>query len=406
MKIAVIGSKGLPPHQGGIEHQCAEIYPRMVAAGHQVDLYARSSYNAHSSHGKVDTYRGVRVITMPSIKVRGIDALACSGMSAALAATKNYDIIHFHALGPSLFTPVPQLFSGAKILTTCHGLDWQRAKWGTLSSKAIKTGEQAAVKFTDRLVVVSEALQEYFRQTYHKPSTYIENAPVAYADSDEQFAYGNSLGLERDRYLVFIGRLVPEKRVDLLLTAFQQLQQWQQDNGWKLVFVGDKSDTSSFSSQLLQLANNSPDIVFTGELQGPYLAEIMRGAGLFVLPSDLEGLPLALLEAMQEGIPAVVSDIPVHRQMMGQGRGITFAAGNLSALSSQLAWAIANPAEMALMAKQANAYVQSNHNWDNITQKYLQLYSTMLNRQLEPVFPTASSRIQTLRETRLKKQRY
>lgn len=404
MKIAVIGSKGLPPHQGGIEHQCAEIYPRMVAAGHRVDLYARSSYNANSTHGKVSTYRGVKVITMPSIKLRGIDALACSGMSATLAATKSYDIIHFHALGPALFTPVPRLISGAKILTTCHGLDWQRAKWGTLSSKAIKTGEQAAVKFADQLVVVSEALQDYFRQTYNRQSIYIENAPVAYANSDKQFAYGSSLGLERDRYLVFIGRLVPEKRVDLLLAAFQQLQQQQQANDWKLVFVGDKSDTGSFSSKLLQLANNSPDIIFTGELQGPYLAEIMRGAGLFVLPSDLEGLPLALLEAMQEGIPAVVSDIPVHRKMMGQGRGITFQAGNLAALTHQLAWAIENPGEMALMARQSKAYVRSHHNWDNITHKYLKLYSSMLNQQLEPVFPTVPNRIKTAQEARLKKR--
>lgn len=324
MRIAVIGSKGLPPHQGGIEHHCAEIYPRMVAAGHRVDLYARSSYNGKGT-GRTRTYKGVRVITVPSIRVKGIDALACSGMSAAIATTQGllkshtnrpYDIIHFHALGPSLFTPLPKLFSSAKILTTCHGLDWQRAKWGNFSSRIIKTGEQTAVRFADRLVVVSEALQDYFFKAYGKEATYIENAPVTYADSDSHFAYGHSLGLVAKKYLVFVGRLVPEKRVDLLIEAFQRLR----PQGWKLALVGDRSDTNAFTAQLLKIANSSPNIVFTGELQGSQLAELMRGAGLFVLPSEVEGLPLALLEAMQEGIPAVVSNIPVHQQMMGIDR--------------------------------------------------------------------------------------
>jgi len=227
MRIAVIGSKGLPPHQGGIEHHCAEIYPRIVAAGHSVDLYARSSYNPNMA--RAISYKGVRVITVPSIRLRGVDALACSGLSAAIAALKRpqgrpYDIIHFHALGPSLFTPLPKLFSSAKILTSCHGLDWQRAKWGNFSSSVIKTGEQTAVRFADHLVVVSEALRDYFYKTYGKEATYIENAPVAYAHSDRHFLYGHSLGLTPQKYMVFVGRLVPEKRVDLLLKTFQRLR--------------------------------------------------------------------------------------------------------------------------------------------------------------------------------------
>lgn len=387
MKIAVIGSKGLPPHQGGIEHQCAELYPRMVAAGHQVDLYARSSYN---DDARVRSYKGVNIITVPSIRARGIDALACSGMSAVLASGRAYDIAHFHALGPSLFTPFPKALSGAKVLTTCHGLDWQRAKWGKFSSQVIKTGERAAVRFADRLVVVSEALQDYFFQTYGKKSIYIENAPVAYADSDDGFSYGQALGLERQRYLVFLGRLVPEKRVDLLLEAFQRLQQQSHSKGWKLTLIGDKSDTHQFSSRLLHLANNSPNIIFTGELQGRYLAEVVRGAGLFVLPSDLEGLPLALLEAMQEGIPAVVSDLPVHQQMLGTDRGLTFKTGNLVDLQERLAWAITHMPQMERMAQQAKDYVRSHHNWDSITHKYLGVYNSMLNRD-QPLAPSPVS---------------
>lgn len=390
MRIAVIGSKGLPPHQGGIEHHCAEMYPRMVAAGHQVDLYARSSYNDHHPQiSRSRAYRGVNIITVPSIRLKGVDALACSGLSALLALRKPYDIVHFHALGPSLFTPLPKLLANTKVLTTCHGLDWKRSKWGAISSRVIKTGERTAVKFVDELVVVSEALRDYFWQVYGREVTYIENAPVAYAATDGRFAYGRGLGLEPQRYLVFIGRLVPEKRVDLLLKVFQRLR----PRDWKLVIVGDKSDTNGFTAQLLQLAANNPQIIFTGELQGAMLAEIVRGAGLFVLPSDVEGLPLALLEAMQEGIPAVVSDIAVHKCMLGKDRGLLFKTGDLDDFHDRLAWAVTHPQQMAQMARSASQYVRSHHNWDTITRKHLALYESLLStpsRVAEPVSSAVS----------------
>ncbi|MGB7247806.1 MAG: glycosyltransferase family 4 protein [Phormidesmis sp.] len=380
MRIAVIGSKGLPPNQGGIEHHCAEVYPRMVAAGHRVDLYARASYNGAD---RANAYKGVKITTVPSVRVKGVDAFAASGISAAIAASRSYDIVHFHALGPSLFTPLPKLFSKAKVLTTCHGLDWQRAKWGRFSSRVIKAGERTAVRFSDGMVVVSEALQDYFSRTYGQQTTYIENAPVSYERSDERFMYGHSLGLDRQRYIVFVGRLVPEKRADLLLAAFQRLS----PEGWKLVVIGDKSDTDAFSSQLLRAADSNPNIIFTGELRGRYLAEVVRGAGLFVLPSDLEGLSLALLEAMQEGIPAVVSDIPVHQQMIGTDRGLTFEAGNLADLQNSLAWAIAHPQQISMMARRAERYVRSHHNWDNIARKYIDLYESLLDPTMHQLYP-------------------
>ncbi|NEP55403.1 MAG: glycosyltransferase family 4 protein, partial [Moorea sp. SIO3C2] len=141
VKIAVIGSKGLPPKQGGIEHHCAEIYPRIVAQGHDVDLYARSSYTQMSAQDIYD-YEGVRVTSIPSLPFRGLDALLTSALAAIIASTRNYDVIHFHALGPSLFSWIPRLFSPrSKVVVTCHGLDWQRAKWGKLSSFLIRSGE-------------------------------------------------------------------------------------------------------------------------------------------------------------------------------------------------------------------------------------------------------------------------
>ncbi|WP_017296497.1 glycosyltransferase family 4 protein [Nodosilinea nodulosa] len=377
MKIAVIGSKGLPPRQGGIEHHCAEIYPRIVERGHQVVVFGRSSYSDRSYRCRRYLYQGVRVVSLPSIPLRGFDALCNSALAALLASFQGFDIIHFHALGPSLFTWIPRLISpGARVVVTCHGLDWQRSKWGKLPSRLIHLGEKAAVRFAHAIGVVSQDLQRYLLTTYGRDSVYISNAPASYVTADTSSEFYRAYGLEPKRYLLFLGRIVPEKCPDLLIRAFQQLR----PEGWKLVLVGGTSDTSSYIHGLKQLVANDPAIQFTGELHGEQLADAMRGAGLFVLPSELEGLPLALLEAMFEGVPALASDIPVHRQLLEDGRGLLFQVGNVDNCVSALKWATQNPDVLAYMATQAQAYVQSHHSWEQITTDWLQVYGHLVGQ--------------------------
>ncbi len=175
---------------------------------------------------------------------------------------------------------------------------------------------------------------------------------------------------------MFLGRLVPEKRPDLLISAFQNFSV----PGWKLVFVGGSSDTSAYMSQLSTLADSNPNILFCGELRGKQLAEIVRGAGLFVLPSDVEGLPLALLEAMQEGIPTVASDIPVHRQILGLDRGLLFEEGNTASCLTALTWAVQNLSLMKKRAENAQEYIRQNHNWDDIVDAWLDLYKSQIGK--------------------------
>jgi glycosyltransferase involved in cell wall biosynthesis len=369
MKIAVIGAKGLPARQGGIEHYCGELYPRMVAEGHSVDLFARSSY-IEQPWLSVSYYQGVRVICLPSLPLRGLDAFTNSAIAALVASLKGYDLIHFHALGPALFSFLPHWFSSAKIMVTCQGLDWQRAKWGRLSSRMIYLGEKVAVKYATRIIVVSRALQNYFENTYQIKSTYIPNGPSKYAKSSPEFPYLKSLGIKPGRYLLFLGRLVPEKRPELLISAFQRLQV----SGWKLLLTGGASDTADYINKLVNLKNNNPDIIFTGELKGERLAEVVRGAGLFVLPSDLEGLPLVMLEAMREGIPILASDIPPHCELIGEDRGMLFAAGKIDSCCRAIETALANPPKLAQMAKRAQAHVQAYYTWEKITADNLALY--------------------------------
>jgi glycosyltransferase involved in cell wall biosynthesis len=381
MKIAVIGAKGLPAKQGGIEHHCEEIYTRLVAQGHCVDLFARSSYTGDISLHKYDV-QGVQVISLPCLKVRGADALLSSALGAIASSGTAYDIIHFHAIGPALFSWLPKIATTAKkVVVTCHGLDWQRAKWSKASSYLLRLGERAAVRFADGLIVVSEELRSYFKQTYNRETIYIPNAPSQLGESDPNFSYGSSLGLTPGRYILFLGRLVPEKCPHLLIKAFQSLQA----SGWKLVLTGGTSDTGEYTSQLIDVAEKSSNIVLTGELQGAHLAEIIRGAGLFVLPSELEGLPLALLEAMQEGIPVIASDIGVHKQLLAQQRGMLFSVNKVDSCLRCLDWAIHHPQELVAMAKEAQEYVQANYNWNDITAETLRFYEKLLNPSLAPV---------------------
>jgi glycosyltransferase involved in cell wall biosynthesis len=388
MKIAVIGARGLPGRQfgkqdsnvqrqaseasaavGGIEHYCAEMYPRIVQQGYGADLYARASHTHQFwyHHGRE---QGVRVISMPCLNMRGADAFFSSAMGAISTMFADYDIVHFHALGPALFCCLPAIAQSSKVVVTCHGLDWQRAKWGKLSSRLIRLGEETAARYAHEIIVVSKDLQDYFWKTYGRETVYIPNAPATYEPSDPNFDFGRSLGLRSQRYVLFLGRLVPEKSPDLLIEAFQKLK----PPGWQLAFVGKSSDTSSFTTSLFNLAEGNPNIVFTGELSGRYLAEVVRGAGLFVLPSSLEGMPLSMLEAMQEGIPVLASDIPPHRQLIGDNRGLLFQTGNLDSVVQQLAWAVDHPTEMAGRARQAQDHIRANYRWDSIIASTLRLY--------------------------------
>ena len=374
MKIAVIGAKGIPAKQGGIERYCQELYPQLVAQGHSVDLFARPSYTNNPWFSSHD-YQGVNVISLPSLPIRGLDAFTSSAFGALATVFKSYDIVHFHALGPAIFCWLPRLASQAGVVVTCQGLDWQRAKWGKLSSQLIRWGEQAAVKYAHEIVVVSRDLESYFDKTYKLETNYIPNAPGQYVDSDPECPYLDSVGLNKQGYVLFLGRLVPEKRPDLLIEAFQKLQ----PQGWKLALAGGNSDTTEYKNELVKLAGGNPNIIFTGELHGECLAEIVRGAGLFVLPSDLEGLPLVMLEVMREGIPVLASNIGAHRQLIGEDRGVVFEAGNVEDCQQKLAQVLNQPQELATMAIKAQQHVKVNYNWDKITYENLSLYAKIAN---------------------------
>ncbi|MEB3360483.1 MAG: glycosyltransferase family 4 protein [Synechococcales bacterium] len=372
MRIAAIGMKGLPPRQGGIEHHCAALYPEIVGRGHSVDCFVRSSY-VETPWGKRYNFQGVNIIPLPSPWAGGCDAFINSAMASALTGPR-YEVVHFHALGPALFSWLPKLRAAStKVVVTCHGIDWQREKWGRFSKSIIRAGEKAAVRFADQIIVVSENLQTYFRKTYGRETVYIPNAPAKYVDSDENFSFISSLGLTPQKYVLFLGRLVPEKCPHLLIQAFRHLK----PQGWKLAIAGGMSGAIAYVNQLFELAQGDPNIIFMGELQGRILAETVRGAGLFVLPSNLEGMPLSMLEAMIENVPVVASDIDPHQKLLGDRRGVLFKSGHLDDFSRALEWAIQNPDKMSEMARNAQIYAKKYHSWERIADETLHVYGQL-----------------------------
>ena len=228
--------------------------------------------------------------------------MSASFFAAVAAAFGKYDVVHFHAEGPCAMLWLPKLF-GKRCIATIHGLDHQRAKWGKLASTYIMLGEKCAVKFADEIIVLSEGVQNYFKETYGRDTKFIPNGvnrPVIRKAEliDKKF------GLKKDDYILFLGRLVPEKGITYLIEGFKNVK-----TDKKLVIAGGSSDTDEFANQLKEMAKDDDRIIFTGFVQGQLLDELYSNAYIYSLPSDLEGMPLSLLEAMSYGNCCLVSDI-------------------------------------------------------------------------------------------------
>lgn len=369
MKIAVIGVKGIPAKQGEIESYCQEFYPRIAERGHQVDIFVQPEYS-QKSWFSVYSYDNVRVIALASLP-RRLNFLVSSALNTIWATLENYDVIHIQSMKAAWFSWFPQLFSTSKVIVTTHQLDCQPTKCRKLARWLRPWIERTAVKNADELVVVSKALGEYFQKKYRVSSHYIPNVPTSYFQTKESFEYGKTLGLESKRYFLYLDKLTPENRPDLLLKAFQQLQ----PQGWKLVLAGGIGTSVKYAMQLLAIAKPDPNIIFTNQIQGRYLAEIMHHASLLVVPANGFNLksPLNLLEAMRGGTPVLASDTAVHRELIGSDRGLLFDSENLDSLITKLKYVLTQPSLMT-MTQKAQTYIANNHNWNRITHRHLSLY--------------------------------
>lgn len=364
LHIAMVGQKGLPATFGGIERHVEEMGARLARRGHRVTVYCRPGYS-ESGRG---TYRGMELVPATTFATKHLDTIVHSFTSTVKATLSGADIVHYHALGPGLIAPIPRYLSRSKVVLTVHGLDHERAKWGGAARAALSLSHEFSGRVPDRVVTVSRALQQHYLETFGCEAEYITNGvppvhPVGPEVIERRF------GLRPRRYVLFVGRLVPEKRPDLLIEAFRRIS-----GNTRLVLAGDSSFTDGYSARLRELAGGDPRIVFTGFVYGDTLAALYQHCKVFVQPSEVEGLPLTLLEAIAQQAPVLVSDIQAHREVVdGVDDGaVVVTAGDGAALERGLRRALGGPAPAHL--GRLRARVLQDYAWDGAVDRLEAVY--------------------------------
>lgn len=373
LNICMLGHKRIPSREGGIEIVVEELSTRMVELGHNVTCYNRKGH--HVSGKEFDTsitkglkeYKGVKLKSVFTVEMKGLAAMTSSVFASIHAAYGKYDVVHYHAEGPCAMLWLPKLLR-KRCVATIHGIDWQREKWKNgLGSKYIHFGEKIAVKYADEIIVLSKGVQDYFMKTYGRDTRFIPNGvnrPVII----EAKLIEEKFGLKKDSYILFLGRLVPEKGLRFLIKAFKNVK-----TNKKLVIAGGASDTDSFIEELKELAKGDERILFTGFVQGQMLDELYSNAYIYTLPSDLEGMPLSLLEAMSYGNCCLTSDIPECAEVV-EDKAVTLKKSDDDSLREKLQMLCDIEEIVQKYKKEAADFICKKYSWDDVIQSTLKLY--------------------------------
>jgi glycosyltransferase involved in cell wall biosynthesis len=361
----MIGCRGIPATYGGIERAVEAMSVRLAARGHDVTVYCRPHY----CRARESSFEGVRLRYLPAINTKHLEAASHTLLAALDASVRRYDIVHFHGTGPALFSPICRL-TGERVVATVQGLDYRRGKWGGVASRVLRVGARVSATVPTRTVVVSRTLQDHFARQYGRDTAYVPNG------FDELDELGPATPIPSEPYILFLGRLVPEKGVHHLLEAYKRA-----DLPAQLVVAGPSSHSDDYVRELHRLAAGNSSIHFVGPVYGSGKAALIRGATLFCQPSDLEGLPLALMEAMAAGTCAIVSDIPEHLEIVRRADGdvaFLFDAGNVDDLAGMLRLALADPAELTRKGRAGAEIVRANYCWNDIVDQLERVYASVI----------------------------
>lgn len=375
----MLGHKRIPSREGGVEIVVEELSKRMALKGISVTCYNRRGHHVSGKEFDSDSnYRelnGVKIKKVFTIDKGGLAAMTSSFFASIRIAFSRYDVVHFHAEGPCAFLWLPKLF-GKKCIATIHGLDHKRAKWGKMASAYIKFGEKCAAKFADEIIVLSQDVKDYFLNTYGRETVFIENG-VSKTQIRNAELITQKFGIKKDEYILFLGRIVPEKGIGYLIDAFKKI-----DTDKRLVIAGGASDTDEFFAELSDNAKSDDRIIFTGFVEGELLEELYSNSYIYVLPSDLEGMPLSLLEALSFGNCCLTSDIDECSQVIGNC-GLTFKKGDVIDLKTKIEYLLKNPQIVNEFKINSADYVLNKYNWDSVTDKTLQLYGVKVSDSFE-----------------------
>ena len=359
--IAIFGHKRIPSREGGVEIVVEELGTRLVQKGYHVTCFNRRGHHvsgAQFDKKELHEYKGIDIRYVFTIEKKGFAALTASFFAALRTAFGNYDVVHIHAEGPAFFSWLPKLF-GKRVVCTIHGIDWAREKWNNgLASKFIHMGEKCAVRFADEIIVLNRGEQKYFQKQYGRKTWLIPNG-VNRPVRREADLISQKWGLEKDSYILFLGRIVPEKGIRYLIESFQKIH-----TDKKLVIAGGASDTGKYMEELKEFAGNDKRIIFTGFVQGKLLGELYSNAYLYTLPSSLEGMPLSLMEAMSYGNCCLTSE----------DCGVTFRKGSVKDLREKLQDLCDHPEVVKSYKEKSADFICGKYNWDRIVQETIQLY--------------------------------
>lgn len=370
MKIAFIGQKGIPTKTGGVERYTENLALNMVRQGHEVFVYARSSYNIEN----LKEWQGVKIITTPSIASKNLDAITSTFFACFDLIRRKYDIIHFQSIGPASLMWLAKIFSPrTKIVFTFHCQDYYHKKWGRFAKLYLKFGEMVGNKLADEVLTVSESLAAYAREKYHNQAICVpSSAQISDLEPADEI---KRWGLEKENYIVSIGRLIKHKGIHYLIEAYQKIK-----TDKKLVIVGDGAYTDGYVKELHDLAGDNKNIIFTGNQTDKVLKELFSNAAIFVQPSESEGLSFALIEAMSYARPCLVSDIDSNREALGD-TGIFFKDKDANDLKDKLEGMLANPNLDKIGALELER-VKDKYDAVKNADKVLSLYKKTLDKKI------------------------
>jgi glycosyltransferase involved in cell wall biosynthesis len=366
LRVAFIGGRGVVSKYSGIETYYEEIGKRLTGMGHHVTAYCRTYFTPPGKQ-----HNGMEVVRLPTIRSKHLETLVHTFLSTLHVLIQPCDVVHYHALGPALFAFIPRL-AGKKTVVTVQGLDWERKKWGRIASAILRLGERAAVSFPTQTMVVSKTLQNHYRRSSGAETSYVPNGGVLreWRVPDKILDWG----LEPGRYILFLGRFSPEKGCHLLVEAYEKLE-----TDVKLVMAGASSYCDDYSRRLR--AHAGERIKMLDWVSGGALDELLTNAMMFVLPSDLEGLSLALLDAMGAGLCVLTSDVAENREAVDDA-GFTFRRGDLADLADRLRFLIANPAVREAAGQAAKRRVREHYQWGQIAAEIERVYFEMMGWEL------------------------
>ncbi len=356
LQVCWLGLRGFPSVQGGVETHAEHLCPLLREYGCDMDVIVRSPYKP-SGHGQ--TWRGVRFVRLWCPKSRALEAIIHTSLGVLYAGlVKRPDVLHLQAIGPALMAPLARLF-GLTVVVTHHGPDYDRQKWGRFAKWVLRTGEALGMRFAHKRIVISQTIRRLVREKYGLDSDLIPNG----VDLPQLPASTGALqrfALEPGRYVLLVSRLVPEKRHPDLIRAFALARL----DGWKLALVGSSDHPDGYTEEVAALVRSTPGVVATGFQTGLALSELYAHAGLFVLPSSHEGLPIALLEALSYGLPVIASDIAANIEV-GLPPKHYFLLGDVACLARRLTEFSSKPVDAAAR-EQTRQWVAARYDWRHI----------------------------------------